>query len=57
MGIEIKIGESRIRQLEVWKENDAHRMSGKTRYWGEMGDAADNNADNVNDPDYDIADN
>ena len=56
-GIEITIGESRIRQLPVWKENDAYRRSGKTQLRREMGDTPDEGAVDVNDPDYEIGDN
>ena len=31
-GVQINISASRIRKLEVWKENAPHRQSGKTRY-------------------------
>jgi hypothetical protein len=55
-GIEIKITEGRIRQLPVWKENAIHRMSGKTQYREEMGDALDEDAVDVNDSDYEMAD-
>ena len=55
-GIEIDITPGRIRQLPVWKENEVHRMSGKTQYREEMGDAPDVNAEDVNDVDYEKAD-
>ena len=56
-GIEIKITEGRIRQLSVWRENSIHRMSGKTQYREEMGDALDEDAVDVNTSDYEMADN
>ena len=56
-GVEITVGDSRIRQLKVWRENAAHRRSGKTQCRGEMGDATDEDAVDVNDPDYDVDDN
>jgi len=52
-GVEITIGESRIKQLTVWKENAYHRQSSKAQYREEMGDAVDENAVDVNDIDYD----
>ena len=51
--VDIDITESRLRQLPVWKENRIHRQSGKTQNWEDMGGAIDNDADNVNDVDYD----
>ena len=56
-GVEITVGDSRIRQLPVWTENASHRRSGKTQYRKEMGDAVDEDAPNVNDPDYEVDDN
>ena len=56
-GIEITVSDGRIRQLPVWKENATHRMSGKTQYRKDMGDAPDENAEDVNDTDYEMTDN
>jgi hypothetical protein len=56
-GIEITIQASRIRQLPVWTENARHRKSGKTQYRGDMGDAADKNAVDVNSDTYEMVDN
>ena len=55
--IEIDITTGRIRQLPVWKENETHRKSGKAQYREDMSDATDKNAINVNDVDYEMADN
>ena len=50
--IKITITASRIRQLEVWKENDVHRMSGKAKNWEDMNNAPDEDAIDVNSIDY-----
>ena len=51
--IEITVTSGRIRQLPVWKENKAHRESGKMQYRGDMSDVADENAE---DDEYDTPD-
>ena len=53
--LEITIGDSRIRQLPVWKENEVHRRGGDAQHWGEMGDVVDEDAADVNDPDYEVS--
>ena len=53
LDIEITITDSRIRQLPVWKSSKVHRQSGKTQYRGDMSDAPDENAEDVNNVDYD----
>jgi len=52
VGKEIKISDSRIRQLDVWKENEVHRKSGKEQNWDDMSNVADENATDVNSVTY-----